>query len=98
MLSVGSRIPELQELVADIFQLCIQHNIPLVPEWVPREENSFADEIYSTSIDVDDYILSPDIFPALNILWEPHTTDHFSSFKIRQIPHFSAVGGTQGQK
>ena len=30
VLSVGSRTPELQELVVDIFRLCIQHNIQLV--------------------------------------------------------------------
>ena len=67
VLSVGSRTPELQEIVIDIFRLCIQHNKQLVPEWIPREENTFADEI-SKSIDVDDYMLSPDIFTALDIL------------------------------
>ena len=86
VLSVG-RTLELQELVIDIFQLCIQHNIQLVLEWIPREENIFADEI-SKSINVHDYMLSPDIFAALDILWGPHTIDHFSSFKTRQIPRF----------
>ena len=87
MLSVGSRKPGLQELVVDIFRLCIQHHIQLVPEWIPREENIFADEI-SKSINVNDYMLSPEIFAALDILWGPHTTDRFSSFKPRQIPCF----------
>ena len=32
VLSVGSKTPELQKLVVDIFQLCIQHNIQLVLE------------------------------------------------------------------
>ena len=53
VLSVGSRTPDLQELVIDIFRLCIQYNIQLVPEWILREENIVADEI-SKSIDVDD--------------------------------------------
>ena len=87
VLSVGSRTPDLQQLVRDIFRLCIQHNIQLVPEWIPREENVVADEI-SKTIDVDDYMLSPDIFAALDILWGPHTIDRFSSFKTRQIPRF----------
>ena len=87
MLSVGSRTPDLQELVIDIFRLCIQHNIQLVPEWIPGEENVVADKI-SKSINVDDYMLSPDIFAALDILWGPHTIDRFSSFKTRQIPRF----------
>ena len=87
MLSVGSRTPDLQELVIDIFRLCIQHNIQLAPDWIPREENVVAHKI-SKSIDVDDYMLSPDIFAALDILWGPHTIDRFSSFKTRQIPRF----------
>ena len=84
-LEVGHQ--SLQELVIDIFRLCIQHNIQLVPEWIPREENIFADEI-SRSIDVDDYMISPDIFAALDILWGPYTIDSFSSFKTRQMPCF----------
>ena len=67
VLSVRSRT---QEPVVNIFWLCIQHNI----QSVPREVKMFADEI-SKSIDVDDYMLSPDISIALDILWEPHTID-----------------------
>ena len=87
VLSVGSRTPELQKLVVDIFRLCTQHNIQLVLEWIPTEENISADEI-SKSIDVDDYMLSPDIFAVLDILARlrnHNATDNsnvdFSSFK-----------------
>ena len=96
VLSVGSRTPDLQELVIDIFRLCIQHNIQLVPEWIPREENVVADEI-SKTIDVDDYMLSPDIFAALDI-WGPHTIDRFSFLKPDKFRGFAAIGGAQGQK
>ena len=91
MLSVGSRTPELQKLVVDIFRLCTQHNIQLVPEWIPTEENISADEI-SKSIDVDDYMLSPDIFAVLDIL--PRLRNHnatdnsnvdFSSLKKNSV-------------
>ena len=91
VLSVGSRTPELQELVIDIFRLCTQ----LVPECIPREENSFADEI-SRSINVDDYMLSADIFAALDILLGPDTINHFSSFKTRQIPRFCSCWRNPG--
>ena len=95
VLPVGSRTPDLQELVIDIFRLCIQRNIQLVLEWIPREENVVADEI-SKSTDEDDYMLSPDIFAALDILWGPHTIDHCSSFKTRQIPRFCSCWRNPG--
>ena len=79
VLSIGSRKPDLQELVVNIFKFCIRHNIQLVPKWVPGEENETADEI-SKMADHDDYMLSPDIFAALDIMWDPHTVDRFSSF------------------
>ena len=85
VLSIGSRKPDLQELVVNIFKFCIRHNIQLVPKWVPGEENEIADEI-SKMVGHDDYMLSPDIFAALDILWGPHTVDRFNSFNTRQIP------------
>ena len=75
----------------EIFKFCIRHNIQLVPKWVPREENEIADEI-SKMVDHDDYMLSPDIFAALDIMWGPHTVDRFSSFSTRQIPRFCSQG------
>ena len=73
----------------------MQHNIQLVPEWIPREEYIFADEKLK-SIDVDDYMLSPDIFTALDMLWGPHIIDRLSSLKTRPIPHFSSHWRTSG--
>ena len=59
----------------------------MVPKWVLREENEIADEIYKM-VDHDDYMLSPDISAALDIMWGPHTVDRFSSFNTQQIPRF----------
>ena len=37
-----------------------------------------------------DFMLHPDIFAALDILWGPHTIDRFSSFHSRQLPRFNS--------
>ena len=98
VLSVGSRTPDLQELVIDIFLLCIQHNIQLVPEWIPREENVVADEI-SKTIDVDDYICSVQIFLLPWTYYGCHTPLIASVLlKPDKFRGFAAVGGAQGQK
>ena len=53
----------------------------------PWELNIEADSL-SRQVDYDDYMLNPDIFAALDILWGPHTVDRFSTFKTRQVPRF----------
>ena len=85
VLSIGSMTLELQELVINVFRFCIQHNIQLVPKWMPREE-VFADEI-SKSIDVDDYMLSGDI-----ILLCTHT-GFLLEKNFKEGGHFSKIVG-----
>ena len=86
-LTNGSKKQHLQAVTMDIFKLCIENNINLFPEWVPRSEDETADWI-SKHLDKDDYMLNPNIFAVAVILWGPHTIDHFSSFKTRQVPRF----------
>ena len=86
-LSNGSKTELVQELVVDIFKLCIEFNNQLVPEWIPGGDNQWAD-VVSKDLDRDDYMLHPDIFAVLDVMWGPHSTDRFSSFCTRQIPRF----------
>ena len=79
VLNSGSKKFDLQNLVCDIFNLCIKHNIQLHSEWIPRNENWNADFI-SKDVDRDDYMLNPEIFAAGDLRWGPHSVDRFSSF------------------
>ena len=63
-LSNGSKTELVQELVLDIFKLCIEFNIQLFSEWIPRSENQWAD-IVSKDLVQDDCMLHPDIFAVL---------------------------------
>ena len=87
VLNSGSRKFDLQDLVCDIFNLCIKHNIQLHSDGIPRNENWNADFI-SKNVDRDDHMLNPEIFAAAGLRWGPHSIDRFSSFKTRQVPHF----------
>ena len=86
-LSNGSKTGLIHELVVDIFKLCIEFNIQLFPEWIPRSDNQWTDSV-SKDLDRADYMLHPDIFTVLDVMWGPHSTDRFSSFHTRQIPRF----------
>ena len=67
-LNSGSKKFDLQNLVCNIFNLCVKHNIQLHSEWIPRNENWNADFI-SKDVDRDDYMLNPEIFAAADIRW-----------------------------
>ena len=86
-LSTGSETDNLHAIVIDIFKLRIENNIQLFPEWIPRSLNELADWI-SKDIDQDGYMLDPDLFATLDILWGLHTVDSFSSYRTRQVPQF----------
>ena len=43
ILQVGSGKAHLQVEALRVFELCVQYQIHLEPEWVPREENQLAD-------------------------------------------------------
>ena len=83
----GSKKQVLHNVALNIFNLCVDNKINLLPEWVPRDDNVIAD-MASKNVDRNDFMLHPDIFTALNILWGGggHTIDIFSSSRLRQLP------------
>ncbi len=52
--------------------------IALSVEWVPREENSFANEVSKLLIP-DDWKLAPKFFNMLEAKWGPHSVDLLAS-------------------
>ena len=91
ILTVGSSKQVLHRLATDIFEFSIKNNIQLVPEWIPRIDNQMAD-LMSKQLDLDDYMLDPNVFATANIRWGPHTVDRFSSIRTRQYVDFVVVG------
>ena len=74
IIQYGSKKPHLQEEALAIERICNEHNMKLIPVWVPREENELAD-YYSKLVDQDDWQVCPLVFQSLDMLWGPHTLD-----------------------
>ena len=85
----GSTKPSLQAEALGIFSLCVQGNIRLEPEWIPREQNELAD-YYSRVVDCDDWMLNPTIFAWLDTIWGPHSIDRFANAKNAQLQRFNS--------
>ena len=74
----GSMKTELQSIALCIFQNCMQNNISIDLEWVPRTDNDKADYI-SRIIDYDDWGVVDELFIYLDSLWGPHEIDWFAN-------------------
>ena len=85
----GSRKPILQEEALAIFATGVNNQIRLEPEWIPREENEFANYL-SRVVDYDDWMLNPIVFHELDIMWGPHTIDRFADVHNRQLERFNS--------
>ncbi len=71
------RLP-INDMARELFWFLLRHRITIAVEWVPREENSFADEI-SKMLIPEDWMLSRSWFQSLDYKWGPHTVDLFAS-------------------
>ncbi len=81
-----------------IFQICLQHDIKLQNEWIPRTKNDLAD-CTNRIVDFDDWQISPNVFSVLDGMWDPHTVDRLASFTNAQLGRFSSkfwCPGTEG--
>jgi hypothetical protein len=85
----GSMKSELQDIAMSICKTCMESNIHLELEWVPRSQNERADKI-SRIIDNDDWAVSEELFQYFDGLWGPHTVDRFASYYNKKIRRFNS--------
>ena len=79
----GSKKRILQKEALAIFVTGVNNQIRLEPEWIPREENKFANNY-------DDWMLNSAVFHELDILWGSHTIDRFADVHNRQLERFNS--------
>ena len=56
---------------------------------MPREQNVEADYI-SKVLEIDDWMLNPQVFEWLESMWGPHTVDRFANSANTQLPRFNS--------
>ena len=91
----GSADPGLHEQSKRLFWYLWRHKITLVAQWIPREENEWADAL-SKLADGDDWMLAADEFQRLDKVWGPCLVDLFASHTNHQVPrYFSLLANKQ---
>lgn len=91
----GSRAPHLHQICLRVFWLCLDLQIDLRPEWVPREQNQLADAL-SKLKDVDDFGLQPAVFAQIAAAFGPLHVDRFASAHNALLPAFWSELWTPG--
>jgi hypothetical protein len=74
----------------NFFWFCLSLKIVVLIVWVPRESNTFANDISKWLIS-DDFSISRRYFSMLDDKWGPHTCDAFSSNENNQCPKFYSL-------
>ena len=79
----------LQDIALDICKQCLNYNLSLDVEWIPRTENERADFI-NRIVDFDDWGtgISEDLFLYVDSLWGPHQIDWFANDDNHKLPVF----------
>jgi hypothetical protein len=85
----GSMVENLQHSALKIFTMCIENNIDLSIDWIPRSSNEQADEL-SKIQDVDDWQIQQHIFNFLNKVLGPCTIDCFATNLSAKVSRFYA--------
>jgi hypothetical protein len=87
IINKGSMKRELQDIAISILCNCLNNNISIDVEWIPRSKNDQA-EFISRIVDYDDWGVSDEIFIHLDSLWGPHEIDWFANDNNHKLPVF----------
>ena len=89
ILEVGSSKNDLQDLALNIFALCVQNDVKILPCWIPREENQEADEI-SKHRDTDDWAIDLESFHFIQKKFGRLEVDRFADPRNTKLPRFDS--------
>jgi len=94
----GSMNSELQEIAMQIRNLSNPYNIRIVPSWVRRKDNAYAD-LLSRNTKEDEWAINSNVFSLFDRKWGPHTFDRFASSSNTKCAKFNSrnhCGYSQG--
>lgn len=91
-----SPVPEIHQILEEVFRLCCQYDFDLVARWIPREELDEADAL-SRQPDGSDWALSPELFGQIQDFFGVRPTiDLFASDKCHLLEKFVSQFYTPG--
>ena len=93
IVDTGSMKAELQWFATEIFQFCFKNNIALKVDWIPREQNTLADDASRVAdvMDIEDWGITQSFFMLLNNRYGPFSIDAFANFYNSKCSRFYSL-------
>ena len=89
IIEIGSPKPHLHALASEIFEICVTHDIRILPTWIPREENQHAD-YFSKMVDTDDWTIDNKSYSIICQKFGYPTVDRFSDNVNKKVRKFNS--------
>ena len=89
VLTIGSSKDHLQQLALEIFHHCLNNNIKITPEWIPRDKNVIAD-YYSKMKDTDNWGIDYRCFAYISSHFGPFSVDRFADDRNKKVEKFNS--------
>ena len=80
----------LNDIVLRIISITMEHDISLLPTWVPRDQNKIADGLTHLE-DPCDWTLIADVFQKIVAQWGLPTIDRFASHSNHLLDRFNSM-------
>ena len=85
-----TRSPELMHLLRKLWRLLDTAGIKLEVRYIPTDQNTFADYL-SRGSPLDELVLRPTAWSALERRWGPHTVDRYATARNTQLRVFNSL-------
>ena len=89
IIHAGSANDRLHRVALDIYHLCLQADIQIISKWIPRGENTLADEI-SKFHDTDSWSIDNETFDFIQRQFGIFDIDRFASSSNNKVTRFDA--------
>ena len=86
---------DLNNLALYVHKICVENQIVISIDWIPRQENTRADRL-SKMQDFDDWSINNDIFAYFDNIYGPFTLDVFANDMNTKCSKFYAKWWCQG--
>lgn len=83
------RKEELEKVARRIMKLCLEHEITIIPYYIPGETNTTADRL-SRLLDPHDWVTKQEPFLRICKRWGAPTVDRFASHLNNKVPRFNS--------
>ena len=90
VISQGSTDLRLNDILLRIISFTKEHDISLLPTWVPRDQNKIADDLTHLK-DLNDWTLNADVFKKIVAQWGLPTIERFASHSNHLHDRFNSM-------